>query len=344
MKKINFSFGEPYLPTEIINKINISLSVKNKNLGGLSYTDYPIIKNNNTNLIKDIYKKILKVNLDWNKNNVLIGLGTTQLFNAYCYSINKIEKKSIDLYNNNTISYNLYKKICNNTNFLNYCNSLNKIDSNNVKINFSISPNMPNSKIFNEQINNNEYYLFDVCLDYPCYTETMNSCNMYIYDKLNCNKNITIISSFSKIGIPGVHFGYLITQNNDIIKYTKEYIDINILAYPPALSIITQKIYNKYLSKITFYKKIKKIIIYRKKKIIPFLNNIEVKILNENNNNDSFPFIYTNKSQQWWNINYNIITKQGQCFENSNENSRFDLLMSYKNFEYLLKIMNSYKK
>ena len=44
--KINFSFGEPYLPTEIIGKTNISLSVVDIDPGGLSYTDYAKIKNN----------------------------------------------------------------------------------------------------------------------------------------------------------------------------------------------------------------------------------------------------------------------------------------------------------
>lgn len=338
-KKINFSFGEPYLPTEIIGKTNISLSVVNRGDGGLSYTDYPQIKNNNINIIKNFYEKILNVKFDWEKNYIIIGLGTTQLFNAYCYAINKIENKSIDIYNNNIISYNLYKNICNKTNYLNYCNNLDMINNNHIKINFSISPNMPTGEIFNDKINSNEYYLFDFCLDFPCFNKSKSSCNKYIYDKIYKN-NITIISSFSKVGIPGVHFGYILTSNKDIVKYVNEYIDFNILAYPPALSIITQNIYNKYLSKILFYNKIKKIIIYRKKKIIIFLNNINVKILNMNNNNDSFPFIYTNKSHLWWNINYNIITKSGNCFEDSNKNSRFDLLMSYKNFKLILKLIN----
>ena len=162
-----------------------------------------------------------------------------------------------------------------------------------------------------------------------------------IYDQIDKNNNITLISSFSKIGIPGVHFGYLITSNKEIVKYINKYIDFNILAYPPALSIITQNIYYKYLSKIYFYNKIKKKIIYRKKKIINFLNSIQVKILNDHNNNDSFPFIYTNKSQIWWNINYNIITKCGYNFEDSNQNSRFDLLMSTKNFKLLLNLIKN---
>lgn len=123
---------------------------------------------------------------------------TTQLFNAYCYSINKIENKSID------IKIFVIKPI--------------------IKINFSISPNMPTGEIFNDKINSNEYYLFDFCLDFPCFNKSKSSYNKYIYDKIYKN-NITIISSFSKVGIPGVHFGYILTSNKDIVKYVNEYID-----------------------------------------------------------------------------------------------------------------------
>ena len=102
------------------------------------------------------------------------------MFNAYCYAINYIENKSIDIFNNNVISYNLYKNICSKTNYLNYCNNLNSINDDNIKINFSISPNMPTAEVFTKPINSNEYYLFDVCLDFPCYNNESGSCNKYI--------------------------------------------------------------------------------------------------------------------------------------------------------------------
>jgi len=340
-KQINFSFGEPFLATEIISSINIKIATLSKGCG-LSYTDYPTIINNNKFIVNNLYKNILNINLNNEEIKIIIGIGTTQLFNAYNYSINKIENKNIDILNNNSISYNLYRNICEKTPYLNYNNSIFTLNNEHTKVNFIISPNMPTGEIFNEKINDDDYYLCDVCLDYPCFTMCSETCNKKIYSEFNKKNNITIISSFSKIGIPGVHFGFLITKNNKIEKYVNEFIDFNILAYPPALSIITKKIYDKYLCKKYFYNKIKKIIIYRKKKIIYFFKSIFVQVINVNNINDSFPFLYTDKSIDWWKINHDILTKPGRCFEESNKNSRFDLLMSNENFKILNRKISKY--
>jgi hypothetical protein len=318
---IDAGFGEPYFITDSISPVNSTFTQNFPKLpGGLSYrTTFTDL--DNYNMIKEYLKFTINYDLP-SDTFVLFGVGSTQLFAAYYFAVQKYldEKITISSFVPK-IYYTLHRNITFTLPNVEWKDNLKNPD-----ILVYVSPNNPNGLIAN--INKNKfgkYNVFDVVYDVPLFTGKYESVNKELYEKFNNDKSYTIISSFSKLGLSGARCGFLLTRDENLIEGIKFYIENNSLV-PPSLGItLTREVFNTYyLNKDwynTNYNKLKNRII----QFIELSKNKDISILNIT---FDVPFIYNNKSAQWWLDNYNVIVRSGIDFADTPQNSRFNLMIS----------------
>jgi hypothetical protein len=59
-----------------------------------------------------------------------------------------------------------------------------------------------------------------------------------------------------------------------------------------------------------------------------------IKILNHT---ELVPFIYTNQSVQWWVEHFNVETRKGSDFNDTDQHSRFNLMISQNHWNEFIK-------
>lgn len=115
------------------------------------------------------------------------------------------------------------------------------------------------------------------------------------------------------------------TRDPEIAKYCKEYVNINSVRYPTAGATISRIAYYRYFCKKSWKDNIYNIITKRREF---FYNNAErhgIKIYSKNN---LVPYIYTDKSVKWWLEKFNVNTRKGSDFNDTDDNSRFNLMLT----------------
>ena len=167
--------------------------------------------------------------------------------------------------------------------------------------------------------------LYDIVYDKLSFTGKDIPINIGLFEEFAINKNIFITTSFSKLGIAGVRFGFLITRDDQIAEYCNEYINIVSVRTPTASATIGRLCYYRYFKNKSFSINIYDIIQNRKKIFIKYADKHNIKIIN---NITNIPYIYTNKNTEWWLKNLNTETRKGSDFNDIDANSRFNLMIS----------------
>jgi aspartate/methionine/tyrosine aminotransferase len=321
---INSSIGEPYLMEESISPYNVTLTddIPNGN-GGLSYLT--IYTNDlNIQLIRDMYKNDLDIILP-KDTYIILGAGSTMMVSATYYAVQKKLQETIYVKTNSDIFYFLHK------NLTFPAKNIEWTDKNSyAELAVIVSPSNPLGVITTPDELNERYQLYDVVYDKSLFTGKHETINKRLYEEFILNDRIYITSSFSKLGVAGARFGYLLTRDPEIAKYAEEYVKFNSVRYPTAGATISRIAYYKFFNKRDWQNKIYNTITKRREF---FYNNAEkhgIKIYSKNN---LVPYIYTDKSVEWWLNNFNVETRKGSDFNDIDKNSRFNLMLSTQYWE-----------
>jgi aspartate/methionine/tyrosine aminotransferase len=323
---LHVDIGNPDMITDFFTPCSIPFeSDSNQDrVGGLSYqlhySEAEFIV-----LIKDFYKNILNTVIG-DDTYIVLGVGTTNLINAFYYAISSIQKykQTLHISSFNTIFYPLYKDITKiHSNYV-----WENIDSN-TKLDIIVScfPNNPDGSFVDtetilQEKYNESFQLFDFVYNSPQFTGIF---DLYHKDIFTQKSNISIVSSFSKMGIPGSRCGYLLTKNKEIYDAINFYNDINTNSFCTSGFRICKYFYNRFFKNKHFYTNIHKIILLRKEQLKRLCIKNDITILNKT---FMSPYIYTNKSSQWWFTKFQVKTKCGSFFSDSTENSRINLMIT----------------
>jgi len=312
------SIGEPYLMEESISPYNITLTddVPNEN-GGLSYLK-KYSNHLNVDLINDMYKNNSEIILP-KDTYIIFGAGTTMMISAIYYALQKKLNNTIYVKTNSDIFFYLFK------NLTMPAKNIEWNDKNSyANLAVVVSPSNPLGVITKPDEIEEEYKLFDVVYDKYIFTGKHKTINDRLYEEFKVNDKIYIASSFSKLGVPGARFGYLLTRDPEIAKYAKEYVKFTSVRYPTAGATISRIGYYRYFNKRDWQDKIYNTIVKRREF---FYNNAEKHGIKIYSKNTLVPYIYTDKSVEWWLENFNVETRQGSDFNDTDKNSRFNLML-----------------
>jgi len=313
------NIGDPFLTEDMLAPLKVTLtSDKPRENGGLSY-DTKYTNYLNVKMVHDYYKDYLNMELP-SDTKIVFGSAASMMIPAYYYALQKKENKSVTVNTNLDIFYYPHK-------LATYISKNVEWVNNNIKSDLTViaSPSNPLGALSSPKNIKSKYMLFDVVYDVYLFTGSYKTVNPELYEEFKKNKNISIVFSFSKLGIAGVRFGFLLTRDDKIAKYAEEYIKIISVNYSSSSATIARLAYYNF-----FRSKSRNEIIYNKLKYRRdfFLKHAEkhgIKILNTTH---MVPYIYTNKSVEWWLKMFNVNTASGIDFGDSNKNSRIHLLMS----------------
>ena len=208
------------------------------------------------------------------------------------------------------------------TNHTNTNTNTNNLDTDLTVI---VSPNNPLGIITDPTNVRTKYMLYDVVYDKPLFTGQFKTINEKLYQEFNINSNVFITTSFSKLGIPGVRFGFLITRDKQIAEYCEEFVNTMSVRYPTASATIGRLAYYKYFSNHNWQMNNHHILRKRASDFIKYAKKHDIVIYNKT---EYVPFVYTNKSVNWWMTHFNVETRKGSYFNDTDDNSRFNLMLS----------------
>ena len=308
----------------LLSPLNVTLTGDQLNMnGGLSYSK-KYSNHLNVKLIRDYYKHLFNIDLP-KDTHIIFGGGTTMMIAAYYYALQKKENKNILINTNNDIFYLLHQKLTYPIKNVKWTSKDYHSD-----LTVVVSPSNPLGLITEPKEIKSKYMLYDVVYDIYIFTGQYKSVNKKLYEEFSKNKNISITASLSKLGLAGTRFGYLLTRDEQIAKYCKEYVNTILLTYSASSATIVRTTYYKYFSDDTLFSKIYNIIKYRYDVFIKYAIKHNIKILNKTHN---VPFIYTDKSADWWLKKFNIETTSGSHFNDTNNCSRINLMLSKENWD-----------
>ena len=316
------NIGEPYLMEDKLSPMQITLtSDQEGENGGLSY-----LKNYTNDLNIEFIKDYFKHNNIYlpKDTKIIYGAGTTMMISSMYYALQKKLNHPINITTNLDVFYMLHKKLANIAKNVEWINNNNKY-SNKAELSVIVSPSNPLGIITHPKDVHTKYMLYDIVYDKLSFTGKDTSVNIGLFEEFAMNKNIFITTSFSKLGIAGVRFGFLITRDDQIAEYCNEYINIVSVRTPTASATIGRLCYYRYFKNKSFYINIYNIIQNRKKIFIKYAKKYNIKIIN---NITIIPYIYTNKSTEWWLKNLNTETRKGSDFNDIDAHSRFNLMIS----------------
>jgi aspartate/methionine/tyrosine aminotransferase len=130
--------------------------------------------------------------------------------------------------------------------------------------------------------------------------------------------------------VPGARFGFLLTRDEEIAKYCEEYVNYNSVRYPTAGATISRVAYYRFFNKPGWKQDIYTTIIKRREF---FYDNAGKHGINIYSNNQLIPYVYTDKSVEWWLQKFNVETRKGSDFNDTNDHSRFNLMISNEFWE-----------
>lgn len=318
-ERIISQIGEPYFITDTITPFNIKLTGdKPDENGGLSYIK-KYTNALNVKLIHDMYKNDFNMELP-KDTHIIFGAGTTMMISALYYALQKKLDRTLLVNTDLDIFYILHRKLTYPAKKIEWVNSNEPSD-----LAVLVSPSNPLGLITKPSELKQKYQLYDVVYDKFIFTGKNNTVNEELYEEFRRNKNIYITTSFSKLGLAGVRFGFLLTRDYEIAKYAKEYVDITSVRYPTAGATISRIGYYKWFHNKGWKKMIYDTIIERRAFFYEHANKHNIQILSKNN---LVPYVYTDKSVQWWLKKFNVETRRGSDFNDTDDNSRFNLMIS----------------
>jgi len=319
------NIAEPYFIEERISPLTISLTSDSPGQnGGLSY-----LKNNtddlNIKMVHD-YFKVESIVLP-KDTQIVFGSGTTMMVLASYYALQKKLQQQIRITTNTDIFYLLHEKLSKLLKNMewSYNNSY-------AELAVIVSPSNPEGIVTDPKDVKNPYMLYDVVYDKSTFTGKSQTINKELYEEFEKNKNIFITTSFSKLGMPGVRCGFLVTRDNEIAKYCREYVDITTVRYPNASITIGRIAFYKYYKNEYWHLENFRILEKRRNEFMEACKKYNIKILNKT---FLVPFIYTDKSVDWWMNNFNVETRKGSDFNDTDDNSRFNLMITEEKWKEL---------
>jgi len=329
------NIAEPYFIEERISPLHVSLTGDNPGQnGGLSYLENNTDKLNNK-MVHDYYKSEYNIVLP-KDTNIIFGSGTSMMVIALYYALEKKLKQQIQITTNTNIFYLLHEKLAK------LLKNVEWVYPSDFAINTDlaviVSPSNPLGIVTNPKDVSQSYMLYDVVYDKPSFTGKHKTINEELYKEFEKNKNIFITTSFSKLGMPGVRCGFLITRDKEIAEYCKEYVNITSVRYPTSSITIGRIAFYKYYNNISWHLENFHILEKRRNEFIKASKKYNIQILNKT---FLVPFIYTDKSVDWWIQNFNVETRKGSDFNDSDNNSRFNLMITQDNWNEFIRRFNS---
>lgn len=317
---IRTNIGEPYLMEDSISPLSVTLTSDRPNEnGGLSY-----LKGNthqkNIEMIHDTYKQYgIQLPKD---TKIIFGAGTTVMVAALYYALQKKLNRPIVVTTNTNVFYTLHENITEIVPNVTW-----KTNTTQGDLAVIVSPSNPLGIVTSPTELREPYKLFDIVYDKNIFTGVHKSVNEEMYREFEHDDTIYITSSFSKFGLAGVRFGYLLTRDPLIAEYCIEYVNYTSVRYPTAAGTITRTAYYKYFRNQSWQDNIYNTLVYRREFFYRHSEKHGISILNKNNK-DYVPYIYTDKSVEWWKKKFNVCTRNGTDFNDTDEHSRFNLMIS----------------
>jgi aspartate/methionine/tyrosine aminotransferase len=334
-KLIMSNIGEPYLMEDSISPFNIELTGDNYGEnGGLSYLKI-YTNDKNEQCIHDYYKNELNIEFS-DDTYIIFGAGTTMMVAALYYALQQKLGRNISVNTNTEVFYMLHKKLALPLKNIEWINNINTI----TDLAVIVSPSNPEGIITNPLQVKHEHMLYDVVYDKPLFTGQFKSINTNLYEEFNKNKNIYITNSFSKLGIPGARFGFLLTRDKMIAEYSKEFVETFSVRYPTAGATIGRIGFYRYFNNPSWHLKLHNII---QKRFDIFLNYCEKYNIKTFNKTRYAPYVYTDKSVEWWIQNFNVATRKGSDFNDTDQHSRFNLMLSVDIWDEFIERFANYK-
>ena len=317
------NIAEPYFLEDQLSPLHISLtSDLSGQPGGLSY-----LKDNtdalNIQMVHDYYKD--EYNMELPKDTeIVFGAGTTMMVAAIYYALSK-RNQNITVSSHTPVYYILHKKISTVMKNVEWTDGPSDLT-------IIVSPNNPLGTITEPTYPS--YLLYDVVYDKAMFSGKFETVNPEVYKAFQQNSKIFITTSFSKLGIPGVRCGFLITRDKEIAELCREYVDIVSVRYPTASITIGRQAYYKYFQKRSWQLKNYHILKKRRTQFLSVAKKHGIDILNTT---DLVPFMYTNKSVEWWMKHFNVETRKGSDFNDTDKHSRFNLMISEDHWKEFMK-------
>lgn len=315
------NIGEPYFIEELISPLNVSLTADNSSQnGGLSYLNDNTDKLNNK-MVHDYFKSEYDIILP-NDTHIVFGSGSSMMTIALYYALEKKLNQNIRITTNTRIFYMLHENLAKILKNVEWSHEYNDSYADLAVI---VSPSNPLGIVTEPKKVSQPYMLYDVVYDKQTFTGKSKTINPKLYKEFEHNKKIFIMTSFSKLGIPGVRCGFLITRDSEIAEYCKEYVNITSVRYPTSSIAIGRMAFYKYYNDHSWHLKNFHILEKRRNEFIEAAKKHNIKILNET---FLVPFMYTDKSVDWWMSHFNVETKKGSDFNDTDEHSRFNLMIT----------------
>jgi aspartate/methionine/tyrosine aminotransferase len=332
-KTIVSSIAEPYFIEETISPLQIELTpdIPGEN-GGLSYFS------DNTNelnikMVHDMFKNDQNIILPQD-TQIVFGSGATMMVIALYYALEKKLQKNISVTTNTTVFYTLHEKLANLLKNVEWVNPTKYETNAHVDLAVIVSPSNPLGIITSPKNVQNPYMLYDLVYDKPQFTGVFKTVNEDLFEEFAKNKNIFIATSFSKCGIPGARCGFLITRDKEIADYCREYVDTTCIKYSTASLTIGRIAFYKYFIYQEWHKKNYEVI---KKRRLEFIQNSKKHNIKIFNGKTLVPFMYTDKSVEWWVSNFNVETRKGSDFNDTDNHSRFNLMLTEECWEEFMR-------
>ena len=345
---INARLGDPYIIGKTIapNSLCSDIDIPNAP-SGLSYTNYNTAQRD-IDVIKYLYKQNYNITLP-SDIKIVFGCGSTSLAPAYVYALGKKLNKTLSVSSSIDRTYGIYKNVAS---FIVPNTTWSDLDKD-ADLCINVSPNNPDGKIIELQdylsylnqltVDNSKYLLVDSIYDSPQFTGQFASVNSWVWDYflgnnsdgIDMTSNIAIISSFSKLGISGFRYGYLLTRDLDIYTYMNEYIFNTIVLAPTAgAQAAFNNMYTNWNTQ-SWYISIYNKLYSRYTQFSTLAQQKGITILNQSH---KAPYIYTDKTVEWWLINYNVTARLGTDFKNTDSNnSRLSLMILDSDWNELIR-------
>lgn len=339
--QINARLGDPYVISETIAPNTNTFNIDKPCVpSGLSYTNFATATRDEE-LIRTLYRDIHKIDIP-EDTYILTSCGSTHLGAALIYAVQKKLDKGIVLTAPRSVTYGIYRKVS--ESMLRDTSWVDEEKTADLCV--VVSPNNPDGYVFTESDflnlkdggNPDMQILSDLIYDSPLFTST-STVNPWIWnyfkdDSYGMREKTFILSSFSKLGIAGVRYGFALVNDKEIADNMGEYIFNTVVVPPTAGAQLAYNNYNRYWKNIEWFQKLYKKLEKRRAQFGAVAPRNGITVLNFSN---YAPYIYTDKSQEWWVENFNVKTRVGTDFNDTIEHSRISLMLLDREWDELIK-------
>lgn len=339
--QINARLGDPYMISETIAPNTNTFNIDKPCVpSGLSYTSFETAKRDE-NLIRTLYRDIHNIEIP-KDTFIITSCGSTHLGAALIYAVQRKLDKSIVLTAPRSVTYGIYRNVS--ESMLRDTSWVDEEKTADLCV--VVSPNNPDGYVFTESDflnlrdggNPDMHILADLIYDTPLFT-SQSTVNPWLWDyfsddSFGMREKTFILSSFSKLGIAGARYGFVLVNDKDIADSINEYIFNTVVVGPTAGAQLAFNNYNIYWRDIDWHIRLYKKMEKRRQQFNAVAPKRGITVLNLSN---YAPYIYTDKSQEWWVDNYNVKTRVGTDFNDTIEHSRISLMLLDREWDELIR-------